>query len=228
MSEEKFDSIVEREGDFFLEIHDESFLPLIQVFEHYEVRGLDTEDVAGTLGLEASDVRVAVNYMHENGDVYRELVDRVENFSVDERVFGVAEALRNREDYSLRADRDIYETEAQKSDESESSNTSGDVPDFVEEGLQRLTEKDELTQRDITYRPEEDVIAENVEEAHVEWSRNGSDLGVHIGWNEELSLDTGFVSYTVDGDKGKVLHVDRDEFRDRAEEMYRNAVFGSN
>ena len=56
---------------------------------------------------------------------------------------------------------------------------------------------------------------------------NGSELGVYIGWSEDIGTDMGFVSYSVDDEKGKVLQVDREEFDDRAREMYRNAVFGS-
>jgi len=109
MSEDKFESIVERDGEFHLQIDEDLSLPLIQVFEHYEVRGLDADYVAGTLGVEDSEVRLAVSYIHDNDDLYAELTDRVDNFSADERIFGVAEAERNREGYREHPDREVYE-----------------------------------------------------------------------------------------------------------------------
>lgn len=230
MSDEKnegnFESVVEEDGDFFLQIDEENFLPLIQVFEHYEVRGLDSDEVAEVLGVEASDVHRTMNYLHENGDVYRELSDRIENFSVDERIFDVAESVRNGEDFDEASEK-VYEDNLLDSGGLEPQNDLDvDAPDFVEEVLYDLAGKDAITVDDIVYRPES-YVAENIEEAHIEWGMNGSELGVYIGWSGELGLDIGFVSYSVDDEKGKVLQVDREEFDDRAKEMYRNAVFGS-
>ena len=153
MSEEKFDSIVEEDGDVFLQIDEENFLPLIQVFEHYEVRGLDSEDVAETLGVEASDVHRTMNYLHENGDVYDELSDQVENFSVDERISNVAESVRNGEDFDEASEK-VYEKNLLDPEELEDHDQGIDAPDFVGETLDELAEKDPITGEDITHRPE--------------------------------------------------------------------------
>ncbi|WP_414837722.1 hypothetical protein ACK3SF_05630 [Candidatus Nanosalina sp. VS9-1] len=223
MSGEKFDAIVEEDGDVFLQIDEENFLPLIQVFEHYEVRGLDSEDVAETLGVEASDVHRTMNYLHENGDVYRDLADRVQNFSVDERISNVAESVRNGEDFE-EASR-VYEDNLLDPEELEQNDRDIDAPDFVEKTLDELAEKDAITPEDIVYRPES-YVAENIEEIHIEWEMKGSELGVYLGWSEDIGPDMGFVSYSVDDERGKVLQVDAEEFNNRAGEMYRNAVFG--
>ena len=227
MSEEKFDSIVEKDGDVFLQIDDENFLPLIQIFDHYEVRGLDADDVAETLGVESIDVHRSMNYLHENVEVYENFSDRVENFSIDERISNVVESVRNEEDLSEASESGVYEENILDPEESKSHNVIDvDVPDFVEDVLYDLVDKEAVDPDNISYRPES-YVAENLEEVHVEWEMNESELGVYIGWSEDLGLDMGFVSYSVDDEKGKVLRVDTEEFGARAEEMYRNAVFGS-
>ncbi|AOV94486.1 hypothetical protein AQV86_01005 [Nanohaloarchaea archaeon SG9] len=75
MSEES-DSVSYRNGEAFVEGVRE--IPLIQVFEHYEVRKKDAENVAETLGLTESDVRKGISYWRSRPEVYEDLEDRIE------------------------------------------------------------------------------------------------------------------------------------------------------
>lgn len=89
---------------------------------------------------------------------------------------------------------------------------------------------DELSRRYGTYISREDIIQDKQEsvfgtadEVYVEWERNGSDLGLYVGQTDDEVL----ISYSVDGEMGEVLQVEEDQTEGSIQEMYRNAVFGS-
>jgi hypothetical protein len=98
MDEDKLDSIVERDGRVFLEPEgSDKRVPLIQVFEHYEVRNLEARETADLLGLEESEVREGINYLHSSPDVYSSFEESVEDFSAEDHVLNMVSRMRDEE-----------------------------------------------------------------------------------------------------------------------------------
>jgi len=195
MSEES-DSVSYRNGEAFVE--GVRKIPLIQVFEHYEVRKKDAENVAETLGLTESNVRKGISYWRSRPEVYEDLEDRIEGYSSKDAVKPITDVVSGQ-------DSDFGDAGSNQSSEDV-------VNDFLDgkEGLSR----DNLVSSACYL----DGLVSGVE-----WTRDGSELGVYVsGCGEEFSL-----TYAVEGESGPILGVDEQVLEDRLDEMYRNAVFES-
>jgi hypothetical protein len=210
MDKEDLDSVVERDGRVFLE-SGEKRVPLMQVFESYEVRNLDAEDTAEFLGLEEREVRQGIHYFHSDPDVYSRLESGVEDFSRRDHGSGAAEKAWSEEPY----------VERQKNDELMNPLHG------AENGFIEIFERTDLSEGDLEDFPDQKILTDSASEEHLYWEREGSELCVYAGFTEEKNLDSGLVSYSVDGEQGPVLEVDTGEMEDMVQEMYRNAVFGS-
>lgn len=211
------DFLSERNGNRVLEA-DNREVSLMRVFEHYEVRSLDADEVSDLLGLEESDVRKGISYWRSDKDVYSELEDRVENFSRRDLIENAADYVQEREGSDNRR-------------ESEDLSQEGvDSPlEAAESAFSEIIERPgtALTPEDIEDDPDEKYLATNADEMHIEWERNDTELAVYTGWSKDVGPETGFTAFSVGGDQGKTLYVDRDEMKETVQEMYRNAVFGS-
>ncbi len=210
MGEDELDSIVERDGRVFLE-SEEKYVPLMQVFENYEVRNLDARDTAELLGLEEREVRQGVHYLHSNSEVYSRLEENVRDFSRTDHGHGAAERAHSEEPYVESEEKDEFVNPLQA----------------AESGFKEIFDSTELSESDLEEFPEEKVLNDSASEVHMYWEQGGSELAVYAGFTGDRSLDSGLVSYSVDGEQGPVLEVDREEMDGMVQEMYRNAVFGS-
>ncbi|MFB6241300.1 MAG: hypothetical protein ABEJ36_00675 [Candidatus Nanosalina sp.] len=212
MDEEDLDSIVERDGRVFLESSSGGKLvPLMQVFESYEVRNLDVRDTAEFLGLEEREVRQGVHYFHSDSDVYSRLEERVEDFSRRDHISGAAEKAWSEEPY----------VERQKNDELMNSLHG------AENGFIEIFERTDLSEDHLEDFPDEKVLTDSATEVHLYWEQEGFELGIYAGFTEEKNLDSGLISYSVDGEHGPVLEIEIGEMEDKVQEMYRNAMFGA-
>lgn len=226
--EEDFDFIVEHAGKPFIEAEgDKDYVPVIQVFDHYEVRNRDAKDVSEILGIDESDVRNGIHYWRSSSEVYEELEDAVEDFSGVDHISGAAELVG--EDFSRSYDGAYRDKKSEKEDGREKNSRLVNPLHGVENGFIELLEDTEIpvSEENIEDLPDDNYLGEEMVEAHLEWERNGSELGVYAGWSNETGMDTGFVSYSVDGEMGEVLQVEKGSMEDMVQEMYRNAVFGS-
>jgi hypothetical protein len=210
MDEDELDSVVEREGRIFLE-SGETYVPLMQVFENYEVRNLDARDTAELLGLEEREVRQGVHYLHSNSEIYSSMEENVEDFSRTDHGPGAAKRAHSEEEY----------VETDRNDE------LANPLHGAENGFKEIFEETELSETDLEEFPDEKVLTDSASEVHLYWEQNGSELGVYAGFTEERTLDSGLVTYSVDGEQGPVLEADTEEMEGVVQEMYRNAVFGS-
>lgn len=190
------DSVSYRDGQAFIEGSRE--IPLIQVFDHYEVRKKDAENVAQTLGLEESDVRKGISYWRSRPQVYDRLEDKIEDYSSRDAIRPTVELVRGK---------------GSDFDRIDSVDSSENIFEEFLEG------REGLSQDDIVFS----VPYLEGSGSGVEWERNGSELGVYAsGYDEGFSI-----TYSVDGEPGPVLEVDEQALEDRLDEMYRNAVFES-
>ena len=210
MDRDELDSVVERDDGIFLE-SGEKYVPLMQVFENYEVRNLDARDTAELLGVEEREVRQGVHYLHSNSEVYSSMEENIQDFSRSDHGPGAAERAHSEEPY----------VETSQKDE------SGNPLHQAKKGFREIFDRPGLSEEDLEEFPDEKVLTDSASEMHIYWEQNGSDLGVYAGFKEENSMDSGLISYSVDGKLGPVLEAEASEMEDMVQEMYRNAVFGS-
>lgn len=217
MDDDRPDFLSERGENTLLEAANGREVSLTRLFEHYEVRSLEASEVADLVGVEESDVRKGISYWRKNSEVYTELENSIQNFSS-------RDVINNAAEHFQRVEPEEY------SSGSKSSSSKAERPlEAAEKALSELIERTGtgLAPENLEEDPNEKYLALGTEEIHMEWERNGRDLAVYAGWNENIGPETAFTDFSVDGEQGKTLYVDTDEVEGAVKEMYRNAVFGS-
>jgi len=176
----------------------DNVLPLIQVFEHYEVRNMDAVEVAGILGVNETDVRRGISYWRSDPGVYEDMEESVGGFEPSDHIYGAVETLDGKEPENV-----------------------GLRSETVFAGLFESAEAP-VTEMNVVDNPEKEYLPGSADETCLSWKRDGSDLGVHVSY---VGSGPASVSYSVDGEIGEVLEVNDDVLGEMVGRMYRNAVF---
>lgn len=222
--------ITEIDGETFLEPenYEDRFVNLELVFELYADPEMEADDVARMVGVDESDIVNAVFYWSEEPGVYEDLVEKVE-LGPDSEIYSgsdpeFSEVNSSAANLPAPVDSEPGRNLARKyvSDPVNPLQAAGNA--FL-----HLKERSDtpISEASIEDLPQESYLGEDMIEAHLSWRMNSSRLEVYAGWDGDTAPDTGFVSYSVDGEMGEVLEVELGEIDDIVEEMYRAAVFGS-
>jgi len=235
---EEYPFISEIEGDIYLEPrnYDGRRVALTEIFELYTSPDIEADDVARLKGIDESDVMNAVFYWTEEPEVYEELVEEA-NLESDSEIFSenVLEGQPSSETSALPAKQDDFNRKENLGRKRVSnpvnplhvaSNTFLDL---------REDQETHINESNIFDDPDESYLGDDIVESHVEWRRNGFRLGLYAGWNLDEGVETGLVSYSVEGEVGEVFIVDRDKKKDdetdpmekMIRQAYNNAIFES-
>lgn len=218
--------ITEIDGETYLEPenYEERYIDLEMVFELYTDPEMGAGEVARMVGVDEEDVRNAVFYWTQEPGVYEELAEEA-NLGPESEIFsdpGADAELSEGENLPAPAESESDLGRQYVSDPVNPLQAAGNA--FLE---LRERQGTGISEHSIDDMPDDSVLGDELVETHVSWEMNGSELEVYAGWNGDKGLETGFVSYAVDGERGEVLEVERSEMEDMVQEMYRNAVFGS-
>lgn len=224
--------ITEIDGEVYLEPenYEERFVSLEMVFELYTDPEMEADDVARMVGIDESDIVNAVFYWSEEPGVYEQLAEEA-NLGPGSEIYTGSDPVDSGQELpetgKLPAPKDSVEASRNLGRKYVSSPVN--PLQAAGNAFLHLKERDgtPISEQNIEDIPVKSYLGEDMIEAHLSWRMNDSRLEVYTGWDGDIGPDTGFVSYSVDGEMGEILEVKLDEIEDMVEEMYRNAVFGS-